>query len=62
MERKFVNIRMPVNLLSVIDQLAKESMRSRSGQIIYMLTRWHTGGHADTNERRQVERVEDGQD
>jgi hypothetical protein len=34
----FVNIRMPVAIVAQIDELATEGMRSRSAQIIYLLT------------------------
>jgi predicted DNA-binding protein len=36
-ETKFVSIRMPVELVKQIDALAKESMRSRTAQILVIL-------------------------
>lgn len=36
-ETTFVTIRMPVELVNQIDELAIEAMRSRSAQVMFML-------------------------
>lgn len=38
----FVTVRMPKDILDIIDEMAIEGMRSRSGQIIYLLKQMTT--------------------
>lgn len=38
----FVSVRMPKDIIEIIDEQAIEAMRSRSGQIIYLLKQMTT--------------------